>query len=122
MKIKFNKVTWYSQIAAIIVFVGVFFLGFYLGGKFESVKPDPDLIASAKFICKDDKIIQADFYDRRVELTLSDGRKYSLYQTISASGARYANVDESFVFWNKGDTAFIQENDTASFEDCVVEE
>jgi membrane-bound inhibitor of C-type lysozyme len=28
---------------------------------------------------------------------------------MSGSGARYANADESFVFWNKGDTAFITE-------------
>jgi membrane-bound inhibitor of C-type lysozyme len=28
---------------------------------------------------------------------------------MSASGARYANKDETFVFWNKGDTAFVTE-------------
>ena len=28
---------------------------------------------------------------------------------MSGSGARYANKDESFVFWNKGNTAFITE-------------
>jgi len=27
----------------------------------------------------------------------------------STSGARYANKDETFVFWNKGDTAFVTE-------------
>jgi membrane-bound inhibitor of C-type lysozyme len=27
----------------------------------------------------------------------------------AASGARYANKDETFVFWNKGDTAFVTE-------------
>ena len=30
-------------------------------------------------------------------------------QAMSASGARYANKDETFVFWNKGDTAFVTE-------------
>ena len=28
---------------------------------------------------------------------------------MSGSGARYANKDETFVFWNKGDTAFVTE-------------
>jgi len=41
-------------------------------------------------------------------------------QAISASGARYANTDESIVFWNKGDTAFIQEGDVTTYENCVV--
>ena len=37
-------------------------------------------------------------------------------------GARYANADESFVFWNKGDTAFVTEGaaDTMTFKDCVA--
>jgi membrane-bound inhibitor of C-type lysozyme len=41
---------------------------------------------------------------------------------ISGSGARYANADESIVFWNKGDTAFITEgaDDAMTFEDCVA--
>ena len=31
MIIEWNKVTWYSKLAAVIIFVGVFFLGFWLG-------------------------------------------------------------------------------------------
>jgi hypothetical protein len=31
MTIEWNKVTWYSKLAAVIVFVGTFFLGFWLG-------------------------------------------------------------------------------------------
>jgi membrane-bound inhibitor of C-type lysozyme len=44
-----------------------------------------------------------------------------LPQVISGSGARYANEDESFVFWNKGDTAFVTEgtDDKMTFKDCV---
>lgn len=33
MKIEWNKVTWYSKLAAVILFVGVFILGFLLGAK-----------------------------------------------------------------------------------------
>jgi membrane-bound inhibitor of C-type lysozyme len=44
----------------------------------------------------------------------------TLSQVVSASGARYANADESFVFWNKGDGAFIEEQGTTTYADCVI--
>jgi hypothetical protein len=31
MTIEWNKVTWYSKIASVVLFVGTFFLGFLLG-------------------------------------------------------------------------------------------
>jgi membrane-bound inhibitor of C-type lysozyme len=42
---------------------------------------------------------------------------------LSGSGARYANKDESFVFWNKGDTAFITEGASGeeTYSDCVAQ-
>jgi len=43
-----------------------------------------------------------------------------LPQARSGSGARYANGDESFVFWNKGDTAFIEEDGKTTYADCVT--
>ncbi len=35
MKIEWNRVTWYSKLLAVIVFVGVFVLAFYLGRQYE---------------------------------------------------------------------------------------
>jgi|GEM_PF-219208 membrane-bound inhibitor of C-type lysozyme len=59
-----------------------------------------------------------------VALTLSDGRAMTLPQTISGSGIRYANADESLVFWSKGNTAFITEGISTSsvqtFANCVA--
>lgn len=78
------------------------------------------LINSATFNCADNKIIQTEFYKNKVNIAINDGRRRSLPQTISASGARYANTDESFVFWNKGDTAFIEENGTTTIKDCIT--
>jgi membrane-bound inhibitor of C-type lysozyme len=75
------------------------------------------------FGCDDSKKITASFYigdDKFVDLVLSDGRKMSIPHAISASGARYAKAGESFVFWNKGDTAFITENGTTTFLDCAI--
>ena len=79
--------------------------------------------AEAVFKCNDDKSIEASFYSDKVDLTLSDGRTVELPQTMSGSGARYANADETMVFWNKGNTAFITEggDDKQTFSDCVTE-
>lgn len=77
----------------------------------------------AIFNCDDGKSISATFHigdDRFVDLVLSDGRTLSVPRAISASGARYATADESFVFWNKGDTAFVTENGTTTFDGCLT--
>lgn len=81
-----------------------------------------DAVGKAVFACKDDKSIDATFFADRVDLKLSDGRTLSLPQTMSGSGIRYANADETFVFWSKGDTAFITEgaDETETFSDCVT--
>lgn len=74
-----------------------------------------------RFDCAGGKHIDAAFFNtppRRVELALSDGRRLTLPQALSASGARYASQDERIVFWNKGDTAFIDEQGRRSHADC----
>ncbi|MDD4412521.1 MAG: DUF333 domain-containing protein [Patescibacteria group bacterium] len=77
----------------------------------------------AKFICKDNKIIQARFDNKEdiVDLVLSDGRNLKLPRAISASGARYANQEETLVFWNKGDTTFLEESGTSTFANCFTQ-
>jgi membrane-bound inhibitor of C-type lysozyme len=75
----------------------------------------------ASFACEAGKKIQAVFVNGdkpSVRLLLSDGRELTLPQVLSGSGARYANADESFVFWNKGRTAFIQEQGKTSYSNC----
>ena len=59
-----------------------------------------------------------------VALVLSDGRNLTLPQTLSGSGIRYANADESLVFWSEGNTAFITEGAGAgapqTFTNCIA--
>jgi len=77
---------------------------------------------SAAFACENDRRVQAVFTGGArpsVQLTLSDGRRLLLPQAPSASGARYANGDESFVFWNKGRTAFIEEGGQRTYAGCT---
>lgn len=79
------------------------------------------------FGCSDKRAIKANFKTSAVELTLSDGRSMILPQSLSANlpnGAagemRYTNSDGSFVFWNSGNTAFIEESGQVVYSDCVA--
>lgn len=72
------------------------------------------------FFCQDKKTISVSFKDQSAKIILSDGRYLDLPQAMSASGARYASSDENLVFWNKGDTAFLEENGTETFTGCAV--
>ncbi len=98
--------------------------------------PSPDApMSTVRYQCQQDKTIVADFYDGkssvgpdgrpipggRAVVQLSDGRKFSLPQTVSGSGVRYADSSGTFVFWSKGDTAFVEEgaNQTVTYRDCV---
>jgi membrane-bound inhibitor of C-type lysozyme len=79
-------------------------------------------VAEAKFKCEEGKTIDATFHADKVDLKLSDGRTLTVPQAMSASGVRYANEDETFVFWNKGDTAFVTEgkDDKETYAGCVT--
>ncbi len=122
MKIIWNKVTKLSQFVAIILFVIVFFVGFYIGKKIENKSILGSPISSVVFKCSNNKSIQADFYKNFAYIKTDQLGSIYLQQTISASGARYANDDESIVFWNKGNTAFITESDpnTQTYKDCSI--
>lgn len=80
-----------------------------------------DVIASVTYACADSKTIDATYYADKVDIVLSDGREMTLPQTMSGSGIRYANADESFVFWSKGNTAFATEGDPdkPTYADCT---
>ena len=121
MKIEWNKVTKISQAVAIVLFVAVFGFAFQLGRAFEKqfILGEP-ITGFVKFVCPGGKTIDAQFYKNFVHLEFGWQKTLYLPQTISASGARYASSDESFVFWNKGSTAFIQENGTTTLDNCVT--
>lgn len=126
-KIEWNKVTPLSQAIAVVLFVAVFGLAFWLGSawsaaKFEDNPPAPKAAESQKlftFACAQGKSIWVAFHGQdSASLSLSDGRSIDLPRAISGSGARYATKDESIVFWNKGDTAFLQEQGTTTYDRC----
>jgi membrane-bound inhibitor of C-type lysozyme len=120
----------------IVVIVGGFFLYSYQKQNIAKTQPESKPtqapvvnssvapIISTQYSCEADKSITAVFDNsssvKTVDLTLSDGKTLTLIETPSASGARYANEDESIVFWSKGDTAFIEENGEQTYTNCVV--
>lgn len=84
-------------------------------------------VSSTYYECADGKNFMARVEVRpegmgNSEVFLNDGSKLLLAQTLSASGARYANSGESFVFWTKGNTAFIEEGGETVYADCVAQE
>jgi membrane-bound inhibitor of C-type lysozyme len=143
---EWNRVTWYSQLLAIVLALVIFGLGFWLGEKkgmdagmamagapgdmsgdmagMPMQNGDP-VISDVTFACDAGKTVHGIFHQNGVQLLLSDGRNMTVPQAVSASGARYANDDESFVFWNKGNTAFITEgtgaDSTTTYANCVAQ-
>ncbi|MEI6057660.1 MAG: MliC family protein [bacterium] len=140
IKIEWNKVTWYSKLLAVFVFLGTFYYGFNVGREYQALKDQsatmPPVVSSSTdgiindvaFSCSTGKTIRAQFYKNNVQLSLSDGRHLTVPHAISADGARYANADETFVFWTRGQGAFIEEGPQATggsaqattYKDCVV--
>jgi len=79
----------------------------------------------ATFVCPGGEVINAVFHNEEnsfVDLALPDGRLLRVPQALSADGARYATENEMFVFWNKGNEAFIEENGTTTLTDCIASE
>jgi len=120
-------------VSLLIIIVAAF--GF-AAWKYFQPKSNQKLVNQVEFLCNEGKTIRAKIYqgpapavqpgeppmpNGRIQLVLSDGRKMTLNQTISASGVRYANPDESFVFWNKGNGALVLENNVEkSYIGCVI--
>jgi len=134
---EWNRVTWYSQIIAIVLALVIFGVGYWLGVmKGEAMLPAQGMqqeaasttqdgtpvIADVTYSCDAGKTVRAIYKQNAVNVLLSDGRNLTLPHAISADGGRYANDDESFVFWNKGTGAFIMEGAgdaaTTTFANC----
>jgi membrane-bound inhibitor of C-type lysozyme len=92
--------------------------------------------STVAYVCDNNKKLTAVYYDGpatvahdgapmpggHVQLTLTDGTMMSLPQTQSGSGIRYANTNENFVFWSKGNTAFVEEgtNQKQTYTGCIA--
>lgn len=82
------------------------------------------LMDTVSYSCDAGKSIVARYYEPApvgsAMVSLSDGRSMTLAQTVSADGVRYANSDESFVFWSRGNGALVLENNQKkSYIGCI---
>jgi membrane-bound inhibitor of C-type lysozyme len=123
-------------IVIILIAVGIWWYFSNREVENPSLPLSPSPIAEVTYLCNEGKTIEAAFYEGEaksvepgempipsgsVKIVLSDGRDLNLPQTISADGGRYANSDESFVFWSKGNGALVLENNVEkSYIGCVV--
>lgn len=123
MKIIWNQVTRLSQAVALCLFIIVFFIGMAIGKQVGIHAVVGPVINDVVFLCDEGKSIHALFYGRAVQVQLPESPRMFLVQTISGSGVRYANTDESFVFWNKGDQALIMRDNQMdlSFKNCTIQ-
>ena len=128
-----KTVIWVVVLAVIVVAVVIFFIMRAQTPAQQSTVGQP---ITATYSCDAGKTISATYYQGQskpatsaggppvpggsVALTLSDGRAMTLPQTISANGARYANADESVVFWNVGNGATLTENNQQTFTGCIT--
>ena len=126
-------------IAIILIIVGIALNNSYKPKTTISTNTDSktneNLTTNVSFSCDSNKTIKASFYKGptpavalpdqppvptgSVKLSLSDGRSLELPQTISADGGRYASINNSIVFWNKGNSAFIIENNKDTYTGCI---
>ncbi len=119
----------------VLVMITVLILGwvYFKKSKVKKATGELELVLEVSYLCDEKKTIKANYFNGsttevksgempvpngEVDLVLSDDRQMNLKQTISASGIRYATADESMIFWSKGETAFIVENDKETFSDC----
>lgn len=87
----------------------------------EPAEETPKIISTAVFMDEKGDTVPVLFYEGAVLFNTKNVGDLVLPQTISASGARYANDDESVVFWNKGDSVTITKDGQEIFNGTVYD-
>lgn len=125
-----TTVTAFSKWLTLILFITLPIAGFFFGMKYQQMlSTAPSILIEKKekeikatYECAQGKSITTVYFDDKVKLNLSDGREFTFNQAMAASGARFANQDQSLVFWNKGNTAFFQEGEKITYQDCLTKD
>ncbi len=112
-----SKKTFIYLIIYLVIIIAAILIDGNLGKKTSINTAKENSIISAIYYCEEGTI-NAAYGTSSVSISLSDGRKMILPQTISADGARYEA--SGIVFWNKGDNAFITEGNATTYSNCVA--
>ena len=120
-----------------LLFILQIFLQFKTEPNTQTSNRSDNLISTVSYMCNNGKTVDAQYFEGvskppagpdqppipggSVKISLSDGRSMTLPRTISADGLRYANSDESFIFWSKGEGALVLENgQEKSYIGCIA--
>jgi membrane-bound inhibitor of C-type lysozyme len=116
----------YKTIVSVFVVVAVIGIGVFIITKNpQSPSDDPlmnrdiAIMSTGSFLCSNGEPLDIIFTEESAIVAVRD-QVIELPQVIAASGARYANADESFVLWNKGDTVMVQESGETTYDNCVM--
>lgn len=101
--------------AAVLLVIG-YMLWVYGPAADEEVRT----VREETLVCADGTEIGTAFLENENIIVTLRGVPYELEPAVSASGARYANDDESFVFWNNGDESMILVDGEVAYEECRV--
>lgn len=106
-------------IAAVLA-VAALIIGFMwlLGGTSEDVA----IVREEALTCTDGTMLNVTYLEDEHVIVELDGVPYELTPAVSASGARYANTDESFVFWNRGAESMVLVDGEIVYEGCRAED
>ena len=114
---------WIAVILAIVYGFVAYIVPALQSGPSQATDTQPSPTSAniqAVYTCDGGKHITATYLNDvgKVNLQLSSGKTILLPHAMSANGARYANADESIVFWNVGNTAFLEENGIQTYANC----
>lgn len=110
MPIEFNKVTWYSKLLAIIVFIAVFVVAFYIGRKYEKTMNIVE--NNSTYIAKSEKVLQETSGNPLNSKYFVDGEEVTLTKGVAKISGTETRVFGEFV---KGDINQDGQLDQVSF-------
>lgn len=104
-----------KNVASLLLVVILAGIGYYLYATFTAdsapnpVREQQDVQPmTTLYVTDEGDIIEVTGDAQTVVLLAPAINAVALTSTVSASGARYANKDESIIFWNKGDEMFVE--------------
>jgi hypothetical protein len=132
--IKWQEVTWYSRLGAIVLFIGVVpALAFYIGTQYALIGQEPDGFLSAPSAPASQ--LSSEEGDRLIDLA-HDSSFPKIQDVLSALVAKegaqksdnsfcvvgYANNDEQYawVYWPQGDAIILWEPQTTAIADLTL--
>ena len=130
--IPWNTVTRYSQALAIILFVGVFVLGFLLGKEYElrairngfaqypgAPAALPHAPVTVDYLCNGTPLT-AVYLGKEVRLTLPGKREITLIQKEPKEPNLFSSSDDSVTFEKSDTKAKLVEQGSVTLSNCIV--